>query len=160
MLTTRYTPAENMNAYQEMQARSLHTHLNVFENQFTYWPVQIADFVIRMAEIPLPVHQLPIIGSKQAHRVVELSDEETILLYNHIDQLIQKFNPLYDEYKNIILDFFNIVFIPDATEQDVDVLCFKAFGDLDASFEDHNPIIQFTQDHHDSTNPQETVSTP
>ena len=136
-----------MNPYQEMQARSIHTHLNVFQTQFTYWPVQIADFVVRLAEIPLPVHQLPIIGSKEAHRVVELSDEETVVAYNHINNLLNKFTPLHDECKNIIIQFFDIVFVPDATQQDVDVLCFEAFGNVDSLFDDYNPVVSFTQDH-------------
>ena len=133
-----------MNVYQQMEDHSLRTRLNEFENQFTYWPVQIADFVVRMAEIPLPVHQLPIIGSKQANRVVELSDEETIVVYNHINNLLNKFNPLHDECKNIIIEFFDIVFVPDATQQDVDVLCYEAFGDLDTLFDDHNTVVNFT----------------
>ena len=143
-----------------MEDHSLRTCLNAFENQFSYWPVQIADFVVRMAEIPLPVHQLPVIGSKQANRVVELSDEETIVVYNHINNLLNKFNPLHDECKNIIIEFFDIVFVPDATQQDVDVLCYEAFGDLDTLFDDHNTVVSFTQDHPHLQVPEITLQGP
>ena len=145
-----------MNVYQEMQVNTLHTLLRDFETQFTFWPVQIADFVVRLGEIPLPLHQLPVVGLVKANRVVELSDEETLLIYNDIDTLFKKFTPLTARYKEVIIDFFDITFIPDATQQDVNVLCYEvfgnlenAFGDLDSSFEDHNTVINFTQDHPD-----------
>ena len=145
-----------MNVYQEMQVNTLHTLLRDFETQFTFWPVQIADFVVRLGEIPLPLHQLPVVGLVKANRVVELSDEETLLIYNDIETFFKKFTPLTARYKEVIIDFFDITFIPDATQQDVDVLCYEAFGnldnvfgDVDSSFEDHNPVLNFTQDHPD-----------
>ena len=156
MFTTRHTPTENMNVYQEMQVNTLRTLLRDFETQFTFWPVQIADFVVRLGEIPLPLHQLPVVGLVKANRVVELSDEETLLIYNDIETFFKKFTPLTARYKEVIIDFFDITFIPDATQQDVDVLCYEAFGnldnpfgDVDSSFEDHNSVINFTQDHPD-----------
>ena len=147
MLTTRYTPAEKMEA--EYANHELSYQLNKLDIEFIFWPVQIADFVTRMAEISLPPHQLPIIGPIKANRVVELSNEETVLIYQRLNSLFNKFEPLTDKYKNTILEYFDITFIPDATQQDVDILCFEAFGDLDASFDDHNTVINFTQHHPD-----------
>ena len=72
-----------MNVYEEMQVlNTLHTFLRDFETQFTFWPVQIADFVVRMDEIPLPLHYLPVVGVVKANRLVKLSDEESLLIYN------------------------------------------------------------------------------
>ena len=138
-----------MNFEQLFDGYDLSHELNKFDAEFTFWPVQIADFVVRMAEIPLPSQQLQLIGSIKANRVVELSNEETVLFYQRLSSLFNKFEPLTDKYKNTILEYFDITFIPDATQQDVDILCFEAFGDLDASFDDHNTVINFTQHHPD-----------
>ena len=46
------------------------------------------------------------------------------------------------------------MFVPDASQQDVDLLCYEAFGDLDVNSDDHNTLLNFTEDHPD-LKPQE-----
>ena len=142
-----------MNMEEDYNNYELSYELNKFDIEFIFWPVQIADFVTRMGEITPPLHKLPIIGLNKANRVVQLSDEETVLIYQRINSVFKKFEPLNDKLKNSILEYFDIVFIPDATQQDVDVLCLEAFGNLDTAFEDYNPVVQFTQDHPDLQSP-------
>ena len=134
---------------EEYNNHALSYELNKFDIEFIFWPVQIADFVTRMGEITLPTHQLPIIGSNKANRAVELSNEETVLIYQRLNSLFNKFEPLTDKLKNTILELFDITFIPYATQQDVDVLCYEAFGDLDVFDDDHNSVVHFTQNHPD-----------
>ena len=86
----------------EYASHELSYQLNKLDIEFIFWPVQIADFVVRMGEIPLPPHQLPIIGPVKANRVVELSNKETVLMYQRLNSVFNKFE-LTDNLKNTII---------------------------------------------------------
>ena len=98
-----------MNLEEAYNNYELSYELSKFDVEFTYWPVRIADFVIRMGEIPMPINQLPLIGSNKVNRVAQLSDEEIVLVYNRLDTIFKKFTPLVGQYR---IPFLNISTLP------------------------------------------------
>ena len=107
----------------------LYSDLIEFDRKYPHYPLSAADFIVRMTEIALPPNQLPVFSVKD--RLVQLSDEETFLFYTDFDTLIKRVGLLTDEVKNHVMNFFQIIFVDDVTQQDIDHLCYEAFHSMD-----------------------------
>ena len=111
----------------------LHCDLVELDRTYAVLPTNAVDFIVRMTEIPLPANQLPVFGARYTDRLGQLSNEETLTFCQDFDAIIKRVGTLNDDVKNIVLDFFNIKFMDDASNLDIDLLCYQAFGNLDAS---------------------------
>ena len=111
----------------------LHCELFEMDGKFPFYPTSAVDFIVRMAEIPFPLHQLPVFGITRKHRLMDLSSEDTCRFFSEFDGIIKRAGVLTDELKMVILEFFDIQFVFDTTHQDIDVLCYEAFGDLNVN---------------------------
>ena len=107
---------------------SLQSYLVELDGKYPSYPTSAVEFILQMCEIHLPPHKLSVSGINYVNR----SQRNICLLhgfwYNH-----QALIKVTDQTKNVIMTLFKTYFVDDATQQDVDMLCYKALGSLEVS---------------------------